>query len=390
VVANPSRTSLRSPPARREVGLSRGHRLEDRISVVYLSPAPEPSPRFKSDRPPTGRWARKLSVLPEADRSYERVTRDDLARLAAIARDDREARLARRPRWSPYADRVLCVALCQGAALHYVDERNGVKDFDVYTFYAEHPTGPFPFRWRTEVDFGPSRFGRFPGDPDSFRGRRVDLIGRSLDVPPSADPVDAVRRYLAAGRTETARQLAMKAVVLVEPEDLRGEIIWPPARSESPNTTDEKQVSQAKTPAASTEAGETPLEKLERLGVRGILRQLARDGQIGDVRCEMPQCYCFRGRKYFEPRSTLSEWSPTADHYPRLKMHGGHLTPDNVRLAHKLCNQRDYIWRKKINALLGKRMSLEEIAEKLNAEKVPTIHGTNRWTAASVRKAFVS
>jgi hypothetical protein len=51
---------------------------------------------------------------------------------------------------------------------------------------------------------------------------------------------------------------------------------------------------------------------------------------------------------------------------------------------------RDYIWRKKINALLGKRMSLEEIAEKLNAEKVPTIHGTNKWTAASVRKAFVS
>jgi ATP-binding cassette subfamily B protein len=63
---------------------------------------------------------------------------------------------------------------------------------------------------------------------------------------------------------------------------------------------------------------------------------------------------------------------------------------DNVRLAHRVCNQRDYIWRKKINALLGKRMSLEEIAEKLNAEKVPTIHGTNRWTAASVRKAFVS
>lgn len=35
-------------------------------------------------------------------------------------------------------------------------------------------------------------------------------------------------------------------------------------------------------------------------------------------------------------------------------------------------------------------MSLEKIAKELNAEKVPTIHGTNRWTAASVRKAFVS
>jgi hypothetical protein len=81
---------------------------------------------------------------------------------------------------------------------------------------------------------------------------------------------------------------------------------------------------------------------------------------------------------------------PTADHYPRLKMHGGRLTPGNVRLGHRLCNQRDYIWRVKINAMLGKRMSLEEIAEKLNVEKVPTIHGTNRWTATSVRKAFVS
>jgi hypothetical protein len=42
----------------------------------------------------------------------------------------------------------------------------------------------------------------------------------------------------------------------------------------------------------------------------------------------------------------------------------------------------------RINALLGKRMSLEEIAEQLNVEKVPTIHGTNRWTAASGRRSF--
>ena len=153
---------------------------------------------------------------------------------------------------------------------------------------------------------------------------------------------------------------------------------------------DEEPVAQARTAAAPGTARETPVEKLKALGVHGILLQLARDGQINDVHCEMPQCYCFRGRKHFDPRPPRSAWELTADHYPRLKMHGGHLTPDNVRLAHRLCNQRDYIWRKKINALLGKRMSLEAIAEKLNAENVPTIHGTNRWTAASVRKAFVS
>ena len=154
---------------------------------------------------------------------------------------------------------------------------------------------------------------------------------------------------------------------------------------------DKEQVPQAGTPAAAADVEKTPVERLEALGIRGILWQLARDGQIIDVRCEMPQCYCFRGRSYFEQRSgRWSDWELTADHYPRLKAHGGHLTPDNVRLAHRLCNRRDYTWRMQINALLGKRMSLKEIAEKLNAEKVPTIHGTNRWTAASVRKAFVS
>ena len=152
---------------------------------------------------------------------------------------------------------------------------------------------------------------------------------------------------------------------------------------------DEEQVPQAETPAP-VDAEKTPVERLEELRVRGILMQLARDGQLIEVRCEMPQCYCFRGRRYFDPRPPHSDWELTADHYPRLKMHGGHLTPDNVRLAHRLCNRRDYWWRVKINAMLGKRMSLEAIAEKLNAEKVPTIHGTNRWTPASVRKAFVS
>jgi hypothetical protein len=152
---------------------------------------------------------------------------------------------------------------------------------------------------------------------------------------------------------------------------------------------DEKHVPRAD-PAAQADAGETAIEKFEKWGVRGILRQLARDGQIIDVRCEMPQCYCSRGRKYFDPVSPGADWMPTADHYPRLKMHKGHLTPDNVRLAHRVCNQRDYLWRTMINPMLAKRMSLEKIAKELNAKKVPTIHGTNEWTAASVRKAFVS
>jgi hypothetical protein len=131
-------------------------------------------------------------------------------------------------------------------------------------------------------------------------------------------------------------------------------------------------------------------ERLAELGVRGILRQVAQDGQLLDVRCEMPQCYCVKGRGHFDPVTPLADWSPTADHYPMLKMHGGRLAANNVRLAHRVCNQRDYLWRVRINAMLENRMSLEAIAADLNAKKVAPIHGRNRWTATAVRKAFVS
>jgi hypothetical protein len=74
----------------------------------------------------------------------------------------------------------------------------------------------------------------------------------------------------------------------------------------------------------------------------------------------------------------------------RLRASRPHAAGTANRLAHRFCNQRDYIWRQQINAMLGERMSLEAIAAHLNAQKVPPIHGTNRWTPSSVRKAFVS
>ena len=152
----------------------------------------------------------------------------------------------------------------------------------------------------------------------------------------------------------------------------------------------EEQLSQTGPPATPARTEVSAVEKLEALGVRGILWQLARDGQIIDVRCEMPQCYCSRGRRHFDSISPGAEWMPTADHYPMLKMHGGRLTPDNVRLGHRVCNQRDYLWRKRINAMLGKGMSLEEIADRLNDKSARTPHGSGKWSATTVRKAFVS
>jgi len=123
-------------------------------------------------------------------RSLARIDIQDLLRLAALAAEAEAGLFARRPRGAGrYAGLLICRALCQGAALRYLDGRTGVKDFDVWSFYAAHGGGPFPYRWRGTADFGPSKFGRYPGDPPSFTGRRVDMLGRSLNVPSDAEPV---------------------------------------------------------------------------------------------------------------------------------------------------------------------------------------------------------
>jgi hypothetical protein len=163
-------------------------------------------------------------------RSSARIDRDDLLRLAKLAAEVEAGLFARRPHGAGrYDGRLLCRALCQGAALHYVDAENGVKDFDIWSFYAGRRDGPFPYRWRGTADYGPSKFGRFPDDPPSFTGRRVDLLGRSLDVPLDAEPATVLRDYLSAARTASARALAKKAVVLIYPERLAGKVVWPEA-----------------------------------------------------------------------------------------------------------------------------------------------------------------
>jgi len=157
-------------------------------------------------------------VRNDPPRSAARITRGVLDRLSEIAAEDRDDRFRRVPRWAVYRDRVLCVALCQGAALHYIDGRNGVKDLDVWTFYTEAEAGPFPWRWRTERVF----------DTAPFAGRYVDLLGRSLPEPAGTDPETVTRCYLSRPRTRSARALASKAVVLLDPAPLRGRVAWPP------------------------------------------------------------------------------------------------------------------------------------------------------------------
>ena len=143
--------------------------------------------------------------------------------------------------------------------------------------------------------------------------------------------------------------------------------------------------------ATSGTSNEALVEDLIERGVGGVLLKMAKAGQLLSLECEMPKCYCNKGRAYFAPKTQPpTDWAPSADHYPVPKAAGGKLKPENVRLAHVMCNREDSAWRTRIIPLLREGQSLEQIADDLTRKGVKAPHGRNTWTAVTVRKAFVS
>jgi hypothetical protein len=159
------------------------------------------------------------------DRSFERITPDDLTRLARLSLGDLARFFARRPETGAlYQDRLLALCLCQGAADHYVSGKCGVKDFDVWAFFRAHPLRQFPPRRIGHSNFGPSKFGRHPND-EGYTGRRIDIIGRSIATEGNEDPIDAIRRYLKQRRTVSATLLASRPVIAIHPPERVGELV---------------------------------------------------------------------------------------------------------------------------------------------------------------------
>ena len=117
---------------------------------------------------------------------------------------------------------MLVIALCQGAALHFLNGKNGVKDFDIWYFYAEDHKVKYPYRWVKSVDSKLRKFGV---------SRRVDLLGRSIICKNVSSakrhPLPIIREYLGEARTQTAQQLAKKPVIGLWPKSILGKVIWP-------------------------------------------------------------------------------------------------------------------------------------------------------------------
>ena len=74
-------------------------------------------------------------------------------------------------------------------------------------------------------------------------GRCVDLLARSIEAGPETGPASILRVYLSAGRAASARALSEKAVVLLEPSDRLGTVVWLPGEdAEARSTTRRKEV----------------------------------------------------------------------------------------------------------------------------------------------------
>lgn len=158
-------------------------------------------------------------------RSQKKITKSDLKKLLSLARSDVDDFFGRKAEYRKlYRGREVLVALCQGAALHYVDGVNGIKDFDVWFFYPRFAK-QLPFRRRGKVDFGPSKFGRISQDV-GYAGRRIDVLMRSDFSFNKCTATEGLRKYLSSAKTATSKHLARKAVVGLYPNSVFGKVLW--------------------------------------------------------------------------------------------------------------------------------------------------------------------
>ncbi|UIK18027.1 hypothetical protein [Rhizobium leguminosarum] len=155
-----------------------------------------------------------------SERSLELINTADLQQFSEAALRKLSEIFRRAPVAGLYENRLLILALAQGGALHYENGETGLKDIDIWAFFSEGPSKPFPPRARWTVDFGPSKFGRHPDDI-GFTGRRMDILGRSIPTQANEQPEKSVRRWL-DGWSGSAVALRQKPMFAIFPKAISG------------------------------------------------------------------------------------------------------------------------------------------------------------------------
>ena len=152
----------------------------------------------------------------------EPVTEEELRSLKNLATDEEQAFFNRNSHLIPlYQDRLIAVALCQGAALQFLGRGYGVNDFDLHFFYAQNPAKRRLSRAVKRAIFDVGKFRQVP----------VDFVRTVVPgmKPDATALVEHLREFLQSKPTANATHLAEKAVIGLLPIDLFGVTIWPPS-----------------------------------------------------------------------------------------------------------------------------------------------------------------
>lgn len=164
----------------------------------------------------------------EIERSLETITINDLKELYAgsIKRLHEYFITGQGKKWQKLynIEQPLAVALCQGAAMHFHDKVNGVKDFDVWFFYPFNETH-LPYRTIWNWVYKNPKFGKHPSIP-GYSGRKVDVIVRSIRHYSKQNPIKTIHTFLQYEKTATSKALAKKSVVMLHPNSILGEVVW--------------------------------------------------------------------------------------------------------------------------------------------------------------------
>lgn len=156
------------------------------------------------------------------ERTYDKITESDLKEMKQCGLDELERFLilVGNGKYSIYKDRLIAICLCQGAALHFIDGKNGIKDIDIWMFFREDAEIKIP----AIRNCMKSKYLNF----QRIGEKKVDFLKKMI---PSKhwdkSEIITIQHYLSNNNNSTPNFLKHKPVVVLYPDEYFGKTIWP-------------------------------------------------------------------------------------------------------------------------------------------------------------------
>ena len=168
--------------------------------------------------------------MPQLERSTEKITKQHLSDLYDFTMAKIREKVKRRSDDSKEDYDLLnpfAIALCQGAALHYLGEnyfdettgemKKGVKDFDIWVFYKKKDNKKFTLNRDRSMR-------ELPYESEDFGKKHVDIMMRAIDY--EGTPIENIQNWLDKSKNSTPLCLRKKAVIMIYPHEHCGIAVW--------------------------------------------------------------------------------------------------------------------------------------------------------------------